>query len=145
MPTAEHPGLAGSRRETLTRALEASVSGHADLIDETFTEDVVVSSPTVTVWSRAQLKDVLADRDDALSNVEVRIDALDVVGIKAIAEWRLEAEHSGPLLVGDDVLVEATGRTVTLAGATFAEFSGSRIARIRHYFDDASLMEQLLL
>ena len=134
-----------SMHERLRHALEASVTGDVDLIDEVFTEDVVVRSPALSVSSRQQLKDDLEDRDDGLSNVRIAVTDIDVVGEKAIAEWRIEAEHSGPVLVGDDVLIEATGRAVVLSGATFAEFAGSRIACIRHYFDDASVMEQLLL
>ena len=76
------------------------------------------------------------------------VDSLDVVGNKAIAEWRASADHTGPLVIGDgdddDLVIEATGRTIVLAGATFAEFDGDQISALRTYFDDAAIIEQLL-
>ena len=62
-----------------------------------------------------------------------------------IAEWRLDADHTGPLTVDDEVTVEATGRHVHVGGATFAEFRGDKIRAFRSYFDDMALMEQLIV
>ena len=39
----------------------------------------------------------------------------------------------------DDVVLEATGPRLVLAGASFAEFRGDQICAFRHYFDDAAL------
>lgn len=81
---------------------------------------------------------------DTFSNVVVNIDGLNLMGPKAIAEWRLAADHTGPLVIeGEDVL-EPTGRRVVLSGATFAEFRDDRICAFRNYFDDAAPVEQLL-
>jgi len=131
-------------RAVLAMALEAAVTGDEDIIDAAFTEDVVGWSPNLFVTSRDELAAELADRDEALSNVVFSLDALDVIGDKAIAEWRVEADHTGPLSF-DDVVMEATGRHVTLAGATFAEFRGEQICAFRHYFDDAAIIEQMIL
>jgi ketosteroid isomerase-like protein len=125
-------------------ALEAAVTGDADVIDTVFTDDVVGWSPNLFVTSRDELAAELADRDEALSNVVFSLDALDVIGNKAIAEWRVEADHTGPLHL-DDLVVEPTGRRLTLAGASFAEFRGEQICAFRHYFDDAALIEQMIL
>lgn len=73
------------------------------------------------------------------------VDTLEEMGNKAVAEWRVAADHTGPLLVADELLIEPTGRRLSLAGASFAEFSDGRISSIRHYFDDAALLEQMLL
>jgi ketosteroid isomerase-like protein len=134
-----------ARSTLLTRALEVFVTGERKEIEELFTEDVSCWSPNLCTKSRAELEELLADRDDALANIDASIDALDIIGNKGIAEWRMAADHVGAFLVGDDYLVEPTGRRVQLAGATFAEFEGDRIRAIRHYFDDAALLEQLLL
>ena len=48
-------------------------------------------------------------------------------------------------MVDDDVQLEPTGRTIVLAGATFAEFRDDQICAFRNYFDDAALLEQILL
>ncbi|HMD47351.1 MAG TPA: ester cyclase [Acidimicrobiales bacterium] len=137
--------MSATAETLLTKALTATISGSADAIDEVFAEDVVAWSPNFLLTSRAELEEALADRDDALSNVDCAIDWLGTVGHKVMAEWRVAADHTGPFLVGDDVLVEATGRRLMLAGATFAEVTNGRISAIRFYFDDAALLEQLLV
>ena len=62
---------------------------------------------------------------------------LDEVGNKAFAEWLVEADHTGPLVLAEDAVLEATGRHVQLAGATVADFRDGKIRSYRTYFDDA--------
>ena len=52
---------------------------------------------------------------------------LDEVGNKAFAEWVIEADHTGPFVLGEDAVLEATGRHVQLAGATVADFRDGKI------------------
>jgi hypothetical protein len=129
----------------LALAIEAAVTGDTDVIETAFTEDVVGWSPNLSVTSRAELEAEFAERDEALSNVVFSVDSLDVIGNKAIAEWRLAADHTGPLHLEDDVVIEATGARLVLAGASFAEFRGEQICAFRNYFDDAALIEQMLM
>ena len=129
----------------LALALEGAVTGDVAAIETAFTEDVIGWSPNLSVTSRRELEAEYAERDDALSNIVFSIDALDVVGNKAIAEWRLAADHTGPLRLSDDVVLEGTGRRLVLAGASFAEFRGDQICAFRYYFDDAALIEQMLM
>ena len=132
------------RAAAVRRLLEASLSGNADVIGELVTEDVSGWSPTLFVSSRQELLDAVSEREDAFSNVASVVDAVDVVGEKAIAEWHVAADHTGPLVLDEDLVVEPTGRRLHLAGATFAEFDGERIRAFRHYFDDLALLEQVL-
>jgi SnoaL-like domain len=129
----------------LALAIEAAVTGDPALMESVFTDDVVAWSPNMSVTSLAELEEEFADRDEALSNVVFSVDALDVVATKAIAEWRLAADHTGALRIDDDLVIEPTGRTIVLAGATFAEFRGDQICAWRTYFDDAALIEQLMI
>ena len=69
---------------------------------------------------------------------------LDEVGNKAFAEWLVEADHTGPLVLGEDAELEATGRHVRFAGVTVADFRDGKIRSYRTYFDDLSLIEQLV-
>jgi ketosteroid isomerase-like protein len=62
---------------------------------------------------------------------------------KAFAEWLIEADHTGPYVLGEDAVLEATGGHVQLAGVTVADFRGGKIRSFRTYFDDVSLIEQL--
>jgi SnoaL-like domain len=138
-----------STKETvLVQALEAAVTGDDSLLAQTFTDDVVAWGPNFAVSSLAELAGEFGDRHDVLSNIVISFDAVYIVGENAIAEWRLGADHTGPLVVGDDdepVTIEPSGRHLVLAGATFAEFRGDLICAFRTYFDDAALLEQLLL
>ena len=92
----------------------------------------------------AALAELAALRDIAFSNVVLSFRGLDEVGNKAFAEWVVEADHTGPLVLGEDAVLEATGRHVQLAGATVADFRDGKIRSYRTYFDDISLIEQLV-
>jgi ketosteroid isomerase-like protein len=60
------------------------------------------------------------------------------------AEWVIEADHSGPLVLDDDVVLEATGRHVQLPGVSVADFREGKIRSYRTYFDDLSMIEQIV-
>ena len=66
------------------------------------------------------------------------------MGNKAFAEWVIEGDHTGPLILAEDVVVEPTGRRVKLAGTTVADFRDGKIRSYRSYFDDMSMLEQVL-
>src|SRR5436190_16115109 len=83
-------------------------------------------------------------REDVFSNVVILIRGLDEVGNKAFAEWIVEADHTGPLVLGEDAVLDATGRRVQLAGVTVADFQDGKIRSFRSYFDDVSLLEQMV-
>ena len=69
---------------------------------------------------------------------------IDEVGNKAFAEWLVEADHTGPLVLSDDTALEATGRHVQLPGVTVADFREGKVRSFRTYFDDLSLIEQIV-
>jgi hypothetical protein len=128
----------------LRRALSVALRGETDDVAELFTEDVCGWSPTMVIGSRAELVEQLEYNEDALSDLELTVDALYVSGDVAIAEWRVRAAFTGPFLIDDDVLIEPTGADVTFAGAAIAELASGRIRRFRLYFDDAAFLEQVL-
>jgi ketosteroid isomerase-like protein len=136
--------MSGSRKDVLLRALEAEVGGGSDDLSALFTEDVVGWSPYASVSGLTALAELAALRDLAFSNVVLSFRGLDEVGNKAFAEWLVEADHTGPLVLGDEATLEATGRHVQLAGATVADFRDGKIRSYRTYFDDISLIEQLV-
>ena len=136
--------MSRSRKDVLSRALEAEVGGEPVDPSTLFTDDVVGWSPYATVSGLAAMTDLAALRELAFSNVVILFRGVDEVGNKAFAEWVIEADHTGPLVLGDDVVVEPTGRRVQLAGATVADFRDGKIRSYRTYFDDISLIEQLV-
>ena len=136
--------MSKSRKDVLMRAIEAEVGGEPVDLDILFTDDVVGWSPYATVEGLAALADLAALREVAFSNVVVMFRGLDEVGNKAFAEWLIEADHTGPYVLSEDAVVEATGRHVQLAGVTVADFRAGKIRSFRTYFDDVSLIEQIV-
>jgi hypothetical protein len=127
--------------------MTACVSGDPAALADVVTDDVTGWSPTTFVTSREELLNEVAARVDAFTGVEIVIDTLDVGRGRAIAEWRMAADHTGPAILdaeGEAVVIDPTGERVYLAGASIADFDGDRICAFRLYFDEAALLEQLL-
>jgi ketosteroid isomerase-like protein len=133
-----------SRKDVLSKALDAEVGGASVDLSELFTDDVVGWSPYATVSGRAALAELAALREEAFSNVVIVFRGVDEVGNKAFAEWLIEADHTGSLVLGDEAVVEATGRHVRLPGVTVADFREGKIRSYRTYFDDLSMIEQIV-
>lgn len=136
--------MSESRKAVLQKALEAETGG--ELVDPStlFTEDVVGWSPISTVSGLTAAFEVAAFHEVAFSNVVLLLRGIDEVGNKAFAEWVIEADHTGPLVLGEESIVEATGRHIQMAGATVADFRDGKIRSFRSYFDEISLIEQLV-
>jgi hypothetical protein len=121
-------------------ALEAVVLGDTSRFAELFTDDVAFSSPHLLVESLPSVQHALGSPEDSLTDVEIVLLALDAVDDKVIAEWRLEASFTRPVLFNDRLLIEPTGERVRLPGASVAEFRARQIRAFRHYFDDSELL-----
>jgi ketosteroid isomerase-like protein len=135
--------MSESRKDVLLKALNAEIGGAPADPASLFTDDVVGWSPYATVSGLDAVAALAAVREIAFSNVVVMFRGLDEVGNKAFAEWIIEADHTGPLVLGEDAVLEATGAHVKLPGVTVADFRGGKIRSYRTYFDDISLIEQI--
>jgi SnoaL-like protein len=136
--------MSESRKDVLEKAIEAEVGETSVDLGTLFTNDVVGWSPYAAISGLAALSELSALREMAFSNVVVTFRGLDEVGNKAFAEWSVEADHTGPLVLGEDEALDATGRRVRLPGVTVADFREGKIKSYRTYFDDLSLIEQLV-
>ena len=136
--------MSGSRKEVLADAIKAEVGAASADLETLFTDDVVGWSPYVTVSGLEAVAALSALREEAFSNVVITFRGLDEVGNKAFAEWLVEADHTGPLVLSEDSALEATGRHVQLPGVTVADFRDGKIRSFRTYFDDLSLIEQIV-
>ena len=136
--------MSESRKDVMVKALEAEVGSAPVDLGTLFTDDVVGWSPYATVSGLTALAELSALREIAFSNVVILLRGVDEVGNKAFAEWLIEADHTGPLVLDDDVVLEATGRHVQLAGVSVADFRDGKIRSFRTYFDDVSLIEQIV-
>ena len=135
--------MSESRRIVMVHALEIAVGVRTEKPSHIFTDDVTAWSPNIIASSLEELEEAFDDRNEALGNLAVAITGLEVIGNKAFAEWVMEADHVGPLVI-DDVRVEPTGQRLKLGGATIAEFEGHRIRAFRTYFDTLALLEQMI-
>ena len=136
--------MSDSRKDVLSQALEAELTGAPVDPGTLFTDDVVGWSPYATVSGLKDVADLAALREITFSNVVILYRGLDEVGNKAYAEWVIEGDHTGPLVLGEDEVLEATGRRVKLAGVTVADFRDGKIRSFRTYFDDISLIAQMV-
>ena len=136
--------MSDSRKEVLADAIKAEVGAASLDLKTLFTDDVTGWSPYVTVSGLGALAALSALRETAFSNVVITFRGLDEVGNKAFAEWLIDADHTGPLVLSEDSALEPTGRHVQLPGVTVADFREGKIRSFRTYFDDLSLIEQIV-
>jgi ketosteroid isomerase-like protein len=131
------------RAAILVRALRASITGDSGAVKELYTDDVKAWAPALSASSATELAAEFDRRDDAFSDIELEVAPLDVGGAYACVEWGVTMTHSGPLTLTDGYVVEPTGLSVTINGATVAEFEGNRICSFRQYWDEFAVLEQL--
>jgi predicted ester cyclase len=136
-----------SRGAILRRAIETCIRPDDDAIaklGELFHDDVTVWSPNMLAVGLADLTENLAFRELAFSDVDIQIDALHVFSGKGFAEFRVEATFSGPFVIEKEVVIEPNGQKLLLGAAAIADFEGGKIKAMRAYFDDATLLEQMV-
>ena len=104
--------MSDTRKAVLLKALEAEIGADSADVSTLFTDDVVGWSPLATVSGLGAVKELSAEHDTSFSNVVLSIRGLDEVGNKALAEWVIDADHTGPLVLSEDAVLEATGRHV---------------------------------
>jgi SnoaL-like polyketide cyclase len=136
---------ANGRRGLLNGAVQACVLGKVNALPAAFTADVNGWSPNMHVSSLDELTEVVAHREDSLSDLAIEVDGVDVVGNKGFMEYRVSAVFSGPFMVDEETSIAPNGRRLLIGAALVAEFEGDKISAFRNYFDDASLLEQMLV
>jgi hypothetical protein len=107
------------------------------------TDDVLFTSPHVTVTSRVAAERTFGVPEETLADISLAIISIDEVGDRVTGEWQLDGTFSRPLMFDDDLLIEPTGGLVHLRGMSIAEFRDSRIAAFRHYFDDSEMLQDV--
>ncbi len=133
-----------ARQDNLLRVLAVAFGAGTDDLGSLFTEDAVVWSPNMYATSLAEVTEAFGDRETAFSNQTVTVRSIDEVGNKVVAEWRIDADHTGRLVFDDENWIDATGAHVYMGGVSIAEYSGDKIRTVRTYFDDLAFLEQLI-
>jgi hypothetical protein len=138
----EHP-----RAATLRRAIEIFISPDDEslaTLDQLVTDDVTVWTPNMLAVGLSDLQVNLSFRESAFSDVDIQFDTLDVFGSRGLAEFRVAGTFSGPFVIEEAVVIEPNQHKLLLGVAAVADFEQSKIKAVRAYFDDASLLEQML-
>lgn len=133
-----------SWRRHLEWAIGIALVGEPDRLGDALTSDAVGWSPGWTFASRTEAEETRRAHASSLVVNRFTVDHLWWSAPTAVAEWHIEAQHDAPLLVADELLVEASHHTVCVAGVSVARFAGDRIAHLHTYYDDASVIEQVL-
>ena len=131
--------------EHLEALIRVAVAGEPDEVARNLTPDATGWSPAGAYRCRIDAIALVARSMAWLDVDDLHVTMLLWSAPIALAEWHLTASHREPMLIRDDLLVEPSGRTVALDGAAAIELSGERISSAHVYFDDARLIEQLLL
>ena len=138
----EHP-----RAATFRRAIEIFISPNDDTIanlDQLLTDDATVWTPNMLAVGLSDLQKNLSFRESAFSGVDIQFDTLDVFGSRGLAEFRITGTFSGPFVIEEAVVIEPNHHKLLLGGAAVADFEQAKIRAVRAYFDDSSLLEQML-
>ena len=140
-----------SRGAVLRRAIETCIQPNDDSVaklGELFHDEVTVWSPNMLAVGLADLAENLAFREKTFSDVDIQIDALDVFANKGFVEFRVAATFSGPFVIQGkqgEMVIEPHGQRLLLGAAAIADFEGGKIKALRAYFDDSTLLEQMLV
>ena len=138
----EHP-----RASTLRQAIEIFISPSDENIanlDRLLTADATVWTPNMLATGLSDLQASLAFRESAFSDVDIHFDTLDVFGNRGLAEFRVAGLFSGPFVIDESVVIEPNHQRLLLGAAAVADFEQAKISAVRAYFDDSSLLEQML-
>jgi hypothetical protein len=129
-------------RDLVHRALLAMVVGAVEE-SHLFTHDVTGYSPYISVRSRIDLEDQLSDRTGGLSNVDLLVDRVDEVSGGWVATWRVCGDHTGSLLLNEDLYFAPTGRRIDVSATTHLVLQGRRLRTFQTSYDDQDVAAQL--
>ena len=129
----------------LVTAVTTAFVGPAHALSDALAVDAEGWCPTYRFGSRVEAYAALSGAEDSLAVQRVEVDHLWWLEPVAIVPWRLVASVDEPLLVADDLLVEPSARPVVLDGVSIAELVGGQVTSIWTTFDDAVVIEQVVL
>jgi len=127
--------------QVLRSALQMMVTGED--APGVFTEDVTGTTPVGEVNGCGELRAQVSDWRDGLTDVDLVVDGIAVDGTTAMVRWRLAAQHTGVVLVNEDVIFEPSGRRVALTVSSEFSFRDDRICWFRHDYDLDDVLRQL--
>ncbi len=144
LPTGAHLGP-GPARTHLENLITTGVVGEPEQLRHALTDDARGWSPALSYSSRSEAVALLRDHISPLLVVEFAVERVWWTAPWICSEWSLVAVHAEPFLVGDDLLIDVREEPVRLAGASMIEVRDGRMATVHTYYDEGSLVEQVIL
>jgi len=136
----------GMSREIADKLVRAIESRDVDALGEVFADDAVLHHPLSPEPLHGQAAIVASEQAlfDAFSDVSVDVLRVVTEGEDIAIELVIQATNTGPLDVGADAKLPATGRRVELPSVWFLRLGAdNRIVEERDYLDTLSLFRQL--
>jgi predicted ester cyclase len=132
------PAIATTHRDTVVAAVEWFNAGDLDGYMQAYAPDVVLHGYSEGVQDINSLRGLYGQLLNALDGALITLDEVIEQGDILAARFALRGRHVGELLG-----VAATGREITVRGATFIRFQAGRIAERWQHADDLDLLQQL--
>jgi predicted ester cyclase len=132
------PATATTHRDTVVAAVERFNAGGLDGYMQAYAPDVILHGYPEGVQDINSLRGLYGQLISALDGALITLDEVIEQGDILAARFALRGRHVGELLG-----VAATGREITIRGATFMRFQAGRIAERWQHADDLGLLQQL--
>lgn len=144
-------GMEGDMRmdEPSTLKLESwirtLVVGEAAQLDQLLAANAAGWSPSGSFARRDEAVELAQQPLSSLAVDTFHVETLCWCTPVLFAGWSLLARQVDALLLYEDILLEATGRTVGLDGTTVARIEAEKVVHTITHFDDAEVIEQVIL
>lgn len=132
--------------EVVQRVVEAVASGNADAVAALYVEHATMHNPLFPEPARGRAAIRAAEQElfDSFSEIEIELRTVLVGENTCAAEVILRATHTGPIDVGGEQPVAATGRRIEDEAVWVFELGDDGlIVEERDYFDTTALLGQL--
>ena len=131
----------GSDVERLLKDFDAAMASRdLDRIMSFFAEDCLVDDFTMGIMNqgKAEVKASLKESFNAFPDLKITIKTQIISGNRVASEWAMTGTHTGSSLRGP-----ATGKYISIPGASFMEIQDGRIKRYRGYYNRMLFLKQL--
>lgn len=135
----------GRGRRLLERLIEVAVVGEPEQLRHALAADATGWSPSWQFGSRSEAEAALRNHTAPLLVTEFDAESLFWSPPYLSAEWTLRAVHAEPFFVADDWLIDVNDDPVSLVGCSILKLRGQEIGVVHTYYDEASLIEQVVL
>ena len=127
--------------ESMLKDFDAAIASRdLDKIMTFFTDDCVLDDTNLWVLKhgKAEVKASIKESFDAFPDFKITIKTRIISGNRVASEWAMTGTHAGPLRN-----LPATGKYISIPGASFMEIQDGRIKRRSQYYNLMRFLQQL--